>query len=87
MMGPSLGCRDELAKMHRADSIFHISAAGPAHVKGLSSDDLKKADGGWFHEAIHKLAENFKHDDYDKASVLVHPSKLIETEKKLDTKS
>ena len=71
VMGPSQGCREELAKMHKADSIFHISAAGPTHVKGLSSDDLKEADGGWFHEAIHKLADLFHHDHHDNDSVLV----------------
>ena len=71
VMGPSLGCRDEIARMHKADSVFHLSATGPVHVHGLSTDELKHTDGHWFYEAIHKLAGLFHHDDQDHESVLV----------------
>ena len=71
VLGPSLGCRDEIARMHKADSIFHLCATGPLHVRGLGIEELKHTDSHWFYEAIHKLAGLFHHDDQDNESVLV----------------
>jgi hypothetical protein len=70
VMGPSLGCRQELEKMLSSQSVVHISSAGPTAIKGLSNDDLKKKDGHWFHRAMQKLAEFFHHDD-DKHTITV----------------
>jgi hypothetical protein len=39
-------------------------------IKGLSNDDLKEADGHWFHRAVQRLAEFFHHDD-DRHAVTV----------------
>jgi hypothetical protein len=61
-MGPSLGCREELKKMHSCESVVHISSAGPTVIKGLSNDDLKETDGHWFHRAVQRLTEFFHHD-------------------------
>jgi hypothetical protein len=70
VMGPSLGCREELEKMYSCESVVHISSAGPSAIKGLSNDDLKKTDGHWFHRAVQRLAEFF-HDHDDKHAVTV----------------
>ena len=69
-MGPSLGCRQLLEKLHSCESVVHVSAAGPTAIRGLSDDDLKKTDGHWFHRAVQKLAEFFHLDD-DKHAVTV----------------
>jgi hypothetical protein len=63
-MRPSLGCREELEKMHSCESVVHISSAGPTAIKGLSIGDLKETHGHWFHRAVQRLAEFFHgHDD------------------------
>ena len=64
LMGPSLGAREEMNIMHEAERVA-ISAAGPVHVDGLSSDELRKKDSH-FHNFVHALAEFFdihKHED------------------------
>jgi hypothetical protein len=69
-MGPSLGCREELEKMHSCESVVHISSAGPTAIKGLSNDDVKETDSHWSHRAVQRLAEFF-HDDNDKHAITV----------------
>lgn len=67
-MGPSLGCREELEKMHNTDSIVQVSAAGVVHMKGLSNDGTNgtngtDAHGSWWHHQVEKLKEFFHQDD------------------------
>ena len=57
VMGPSLGAREEMDIMHGAERVA-ISAAGPVHVDGLSSDELREKDSH-FHKFVHALAEFF----------------------------
>lgn len=70
-MGPSIGCRQEIERLHQAESILHISGAGVKHIKGLNISELRTLDGGWFHDVVHKLSEFF-HSGTD--DVLVRPS-------------
>jgi len=60
-MGPSLGAREEMQKLHKALRV-DVSKAGPVHVDGLSDDDLKHKDGV-LHEFVHGLARLFHHED------------------------
>lgn len=67
-MGPSLGCRQELEKMHEA-KVVTVSKAKIEHVDGLSDDDIKKHDGA-MHWMVHGLRKILHlHDDDDKDSV------------------
>ncbi|KAI0011317.1 hypothetical protein F4779DRAFT_238289 [Xylariaceae sp. FL0662B] len=53
----SLGVREHIKTMLQTDSVT-VSAAGPVHVAGLSSDELKKKDS-IFHRFINGLWELF----------------------------
>ena len=68
IMGPSLGAREEMEALHGAEKV-DVSAAGPVHVDGLSSGELKKKDSG-FHKFVTMLAEFF-HLHKEKDSVTV----------------
>ena len=67
-MGPSLGAREEMELLHRAEKV-KVSAAGPVHVDGLSSNELKKRDSK-FHKFVHALADFF-HGHKEEAAVTV----------------
>ena len=54
VMGPSLGCREELEKLREAETIVHVSASGIEAVKG--SIDLVETAHDWFHSIVNKLA-------------------------------
>ncbi|KAL9608906.1 MAG: hypothetical protein Q9167_006287 [Letrouitia subvulpina] len=69
VMGPSLGAREEMDLLHRAERV-DVSAAGPVHVDGLSSDELKKRDS-LLHKFVHSLADFF-HIHKEKAAVTVY---------------
>ena len=53
VMGPSMGCREELEKLRNADSIVHVSASEITHIKG---DSLVATVDGWFHSTVRKIA-------------------------------
>ncbi|KAF2093916.1 hypothetical protein NA57DRAFT_61132 [Rhizodiscina lignyota] len=55
VMGPSMGFREELAKLHEAPSIVHVSRHGATVVKG----ELVPTDDDWFHRCVRKIAAHF----------------------------
>ena len=57
VMGPSMGCREELAKMNEAHSIVHVSHHGVTVVKETKELVLKDQD--WFHATARKMADFF----------------------------
>ena len=68
IMGPSLGAREEVDLLKKAKGV-QVSADGPVHVDGLSSDQDQKHESH-FHEFIHGLAEMFHfHKDKDIVTV------------------
>lgn len=73
-MGPSLGAREEMDALHAAERV-EVTAAGPEHVDGLSSDELKEKDS-LFHKFVHGLADFFhlhKHEDAVSVRVVLVP--------------
>ena len=70
-MGPSLGCREEIDKLHHAETVVRISAGGIVNIKGLSDGEPPTPGGSWFHQQVHKL-KDFFHPHHDEESVLVY---------------
>ena len=68
IMGPSLGAREEMEIMHGAERVA-ISAAGPVHIDGLSSDELREKDSH-LHKFVHALAD-FLHINEHKEAITV----------------
>ena len=60
VMGPSMGCREELAKLHEAESIVRISEDGVTILK--ETRDLVDKIHDWFHKTAHRMADFFDID-------------------------
>lgn len=56
VMGPSMGCREELEKLRQAEHIVHVSAAEINTVRGA---DLVATDDDWFHTTVRKISNFF----------------------------
>ncbi|KAK2008685.1 hypothetical protein LZ32DRAFT_631414 [Colletotrichum eremochloae] len=72
-MGPSLGCREELARLHEADCVIQVGAQG---IKMLKEpiQDLAMKERALLHETLTKM-ENFTQDNKDElreAGILVY---------------
>ena len=63
VMGPSLGCREELQQLQPSRAL-HVPTAGPVHVEGLSGGESGHEDNA-FLKIVHATANLFysNHDD------------------------
>ena len=68
VMGPSMGARDEMNALRGSERV-HVTGAGPIHVDGLSSNELREKDN-LLHKFVHQLADFFHiHEDKDAVDV------------------
>ena len=59
VLGPSMGCREELQKLQEATSVVHVSSSGITKVKDDVESFAKEAHH-WFHSTMKQLSDFFK---------------------------
>lgn len=72
VMGPSLGCREELEKMQQAPAVAHVSSRKGVEKIKEPKFQVAEEEHSWFHKTIHKLADFFGiHHEDDESRILV----------------